>query len=130
MDPPASGGIHCQSGGTPPEPRSSGTTIAFIETLRPGRIEIAHTQYYGWALQNRASLMPTAVQLENALRIVAAAEERLKGTIRIDSVIPDYYAKFPKACMGGWGQRLILIDPAGKAMPCHAAGVIPGMSFE
>ena len=105
-------------------------TIAFIETLQPGRIEIAHTQYYGWALQNRSSLMPTAIQLENALRIVAAAEERLKGTIRIDSVIPDYYAKFPKACMGGWGQRLILIDPAGKAMPCHAAGVIPGMVFE
>jgi pyrroloquinoline quinone biosynthesis protein E len=105
-------------------------TIAFIETLHPGRIEIAHTQYYGWALQNRASLMPTAAQLETALRVVADAEERLKGTIRIDSVIPDYYAQFPKACMGGWGRRLILIDPAGKALPCHAAGVIPGMVFD
>src|SRR3954452_8623012 len=71
-------------------------TIAFIETLRPGRIEIAHTQYYGWALQNRASLLPTGSQLENALRVVAAAEERLRGKIRIDSVIPDYYAQFPK----------------------------------
>lgn len=105
-------------------------TLAFIETLHPGRIEIAHTQYYGWALQNRASLMPTAAQLESALRVVAAAEARLKGTIRIDSVIPDYYAKYPKACMGGWGRRLMLVDPAGKAMPCHAAGVIPGMAFE
>jgi PqqA peptide cyclase len=105
-------------------------TIAFIETLHPGRIEIAHTQYYGWALQNRAALMPTATQLQTALRVVAEAEERLKGTIRIDSVIPDYYAQFPKACMGGWGRRLILIDPAGKAMPCHAAGVIPGMVFD
>jgi len=105
-------------------------TLAFIEMLRPGRIEIAHTQYYGWALENRASLMPTAAQLQNALRVVAAAEERLKGTIRIDSVIPDYYAQFPKACMGGWGRRLILIDPAGKALPCHAAGVIPGMVFD
>jgi pyrroloquinoline quinone biosynthesis protein E len=105
-------------------------TIAFIETLRPGRIEIAHTQYYGWALQNRASLLPTAAQLENALRVVERAEARLKGAIRIDSVIPDYFAQFPKACMGGWGRRLVLIDPAGKAMPCHAAGVIPGMVFD
>ena len=104
-------------------------TLLFLEKLKPGRIEIAHTQYYGWALENRAALMPTASQLENALRVVAEAEARLKGTIRIDSVIPDYYAQFPKACMGGWGRRLMLIDPAGKAMPCHAAGVIPGMSF-
>jgi len=105
-------------------------TLVFLEKLKPGRIEIAHTQYYGWALENRAALMPTAAQLENALRVVAAAEARLKGKIRIDSVIPDYYAQFPKACMGGWGRRLMLIDPAGKAMPCHAAGVIPGMVFD
>jgi pyrroloquinoline quinone biosynthesis protein E len=61
---------------------------------------------------------------------VAGAEKRLAGRIRIDSVVPDYYAKYPKACMGGWGQRLMLIDPAGKALPCHAAGVIPGLEFE
>src|SRR6266581_5334185 len=105
-------------------------TIAFIEKLRPDRIEIAHTQYYGWALQNRVSLMPTPAQLGNALQVVAAAEARFKGKIRIDSVLPDYYAQFPKACMGGWGRRLMLIDPAGKALPCHAAGVIPGMVFD
>src|SRR5258706_9140516 len=104
-------------------------TLLFLEKLQPGRIEIAHTQYYGWALENRAALMPTATQLENALRVVAAAEPRWKGKIRIDSVVPDYYAQYPKACMGGWGRRLMLIDPAGKAMPCHAAGVIPGMVF-
>jgi pyrroloquinoline quinone biosynthesis protein E len=105
-------------------------TMAFIERLRPNRIEIAHTQYYGWALENRVSLMPTPAQLENALQVVAAAEARFKGKIRIDSVLPDYYAQFPKACMGGWGRRLMLIDPAGKALPCHAAGVIPGMVFD
>ena len=105
-------------------------TMAFIERLRPNRIEIAHTQYYGWALENRVSLMPTPAQLENALQVVAAAEARFKGKIRIDSVLPDYYAQFPKACMGGWGSRLMLIDPAGKALPCHAAGVIPGMVFD
>jgi pyrroloquinoline quinone biosynthesis protein E len=104
--------------------------IAFIEQLQPERMEIAHTQYYGWALANRAALMPTRAQVETAVDIVAAAEKRLAGRIRIDSVVPDYYAKYPKACMGGWGQRLMLIDPAGKALPCHAAGVIPGLEFE
>lgn len=105
-------------------------TLTFLETLRPDRIEIAHTQYYGWALKNRAALMPTAAQVANAVRIVAAADARLKGTIRIDSVVPDYYAQYPKACMGGWGRRIMLIDPAGRALPCHAAAVIPGLEFE
>src|ERR1700719_1683804 len=104
--------------------------IAFIEQLQPERMEIAHTQYYGWALANRAALMPTRAQLEKAVEVVAAAEKRLAGRIRIDSVVPDYYAKYPKACMGGWGRRLMLINPSGKVLPCHAAEVVPGFSFE
>ncbi len=104
--------------------------IAFIEQLSPERVEIAHAQYYGWALANRAALMPTYAQLEKAVAIVAEAEKRLAGKIRIDSVVPDYYAKYPKACMGGWGRRLILINPAGKVLPCHAAEVLPGLTFE
>jgi pyrroloquinoline quinone biosynthesis protein E len=104
--------------------------IAFIEELAPQRIEIAHTQYYGWALQNRAALLPTRPQLEKAVQAVEAAEKRLAGRIRVDSVVPDYYARFPKACMGGWGRRLMLINPAGKVLPCHAAEVIPGLAFE
>jgi pyrroloquinoline quinone biosynthesis protein E len=104
--------------------------IAFIEQLEPERVEIAHTQYYGWALANRAALLPTRAQLEKAVEIVAAAEKRLAGRMRIDSVVPDYYAKYPKACMGGWGRRLMLINPAGKVLPCHAAEVLPGFSFE
>ena len=104
--------------------------IELAEQLKPDRLEIAHAQYYGWALKNRDTLMPTREQLENCLRIVEAARERLSGRMRIDCVVPDYYARYPKACMGGWGRRLILIDPAGQALPCHAAGVIPGMSFD
>ena len=104
--------------------------IAFIERLNPERIEIAHTQYYGWALANRAALMPTRAQLEKAVKVVADAEKRLAGKIRVDSVVPDYYAQYPKACMGGWGQRLMLINPAGKVLPCHAAEVLPGFTFE
>jgi len=104
--------------------------IGFAEQLKPDRLEIAHAQYYGWALKNRDTLIPTREQLENCLRIVEAAQERLSGRMRIDCVVPDYYARYPKACMGGWGRRLMLIDPSGQALPCHAAGVIPGMSFD
>lgn len=104
--------------------------IAFIEQLHPERVEIAHTQYYGWALANRATLMPTRAQLDKAVAAIAAAEQRLAGKIRIDSVVPDYYAKYPKACMGGWGRKLMLINPEGKVLPCHAAEVLPGLSFE
>ena len=104
--------------------------IAFIEQLQPERVEVAHTQYYGWALANRAALMPTRMQLERAVAIISEAEKRLSGRIRIDSVVPDYYAKYPKACMGGWGRRLMLVNPSGKVLPCHAAEVLPGLSFE
>jgi pyrroloquinoline quinone biosynthesis protein E len=104
--------------------------ISFIEQLAPERMEIAHTQYYGWALQNRAALLPTRAQLDAATDAVAAAEKRLAGRIRVDFVVPDYYARFPKACMGGWGRRLMLINPAGKVLPCHAAEVIPELEFE
>jgi len=104
--------------------------ISFIEQLHPERMEIANTQYYGWALANRAALLPTRAQLDKAVVIIAEAEQRLAGRIRIDSVVPDYYAKYPKACMGGWGQRLMLINPSGRVLPCHAAEVLPGLSFE
>ncbi len=104
--------------------------IAALEALHPERMEIAHAQYYGWALQNRSALLPTRAQLDRAVAVVAAAEERLRGKVRIDMVVPDYHARFPKACMGGWGRQLLLTDPAGRALPCHAAGVIPGMFFD
>jgi PqqA peptide cyclase len=104
--------------------------IGFIEQLAPERMEIANTQYYGWALRNRAALIPTRAQIDQAIATVEAAEKRLAGRIRIDSVVPDYYARYPKACMGGWGRRLMLINPAGRALPCHAAEVIPGLAFE
>ena len=104
--------------------------ITFLEQLAPDRMEIAHTQYYGWALKNRPALLPTRAQLEKAVEVVAAAEKRMSGRIRLDSVVPDYYARYPKACMGGWGRQLMLINPAGKALPCHAAEVIPGLQFE
>jgi pyrroloquinoline quinone biosynthesis protein E len=104
--------------------------LSFAEQLSPDRVEIAHTQYYGWAFENRASLMPTPEQVDRAVEAVARAEERWRGRIRIDSVVPDYYARYPKACMGGWGRRVMLINPSGKVLPCHAAEILPGMVFD
>ena len=103
--------------------------IRFAEQLHAEKLEIANVQYYGWALQNRAELLPSREQLRASLPIVEQARARLAGSMRIDYVLPDYYAKYPKACMGGWGRSLMLIDPAGFAMPCHSARVIPGLEF-
>jgi len=98
--------------------------------LDADRLEVANVQYYGWALKNRAALMPTLRQLEDTTHLVEEARERLKGTLAIDYVIPDYYAERPKKCMGGWGRQFFNISPSGKILPCHAAETITGLKFE
>jgi PqqA peptide cyclase len=104
--------------------------VALTEELGPGCVEFANVQYYGWAFSNRERLLPTREQLNRSLEILKRAEERLRGRVRIVHVVPDYYAKFPKPCMGGWGRKAILVTPTGDALPCHAARVIPGLEFE
>jgi len=94
------------------------------------RAEIANVQYYGWALKNRAALMPSRAQLEEMTATVAAARARLEGVLVIDYVVPDYYARRPKSCMGGWGRRFLNISPSGKVLPCHAAESLEGMAFD
>jgi len=105
---------------------------AFIELaleLGARRLEVAHTQYYGWALANRAALMPPKAEVMDAIALVEAARPRLSGQLVIDMVVPDYYARYPKPCAGGWGRVAINISPSGKALPCHAAESIPGLEF-
>ena len=94
------------------------------------RAEIANVQYYGWALKNRAALMPSRDQLEEMTATVAVARKRLEGVLVIDYVVPDYYARRPKSCMGGWGRRFLNISPSGKVLPCHAAESLEGMAFD
>ena len=107
-----------------------GEMLALAESMRPGRVEFAHVQYYGWAFANRERLLPTREQLDRSLEILRDAEERLRGRVRVEYVVPDYYAKYPKACMGGWGRKVMLVTPGGDVLPCHAANVLPGMTFE
>lgn len=97
--------------------------------LGAGRVEIANVQYYGWALKNRDRLMPTREQVERAVATVEALRARHHGRIVIDAVVPDYYARLPKACVGGWGRRSLNVTPSGKVLPCHAAETIPGLVF-
>lgn len=104
--------------------------IALTEEIGPGRVEFAHVQYYGWAFSNRHGLLPSRAQLDRSLEILKRAQEQLQGQIRVEYVVPDYYAKYPKPCIGGWGRKVILVTPNGEALPCHAARVIPGLSFE
>lgn len=104
--------------------------LAIAESSCATRIEFANVQYYGWAFANRENLLPTRAQLDQSLVFIKRAQERLQGRIRIEYVVPDYYAKYPKPCMGGWGRKLMLITPSGNALPCHAAQIIPGLTFE
>ena len=97
--------------------------------LGADRLEVAHVQYYGWALANRAALLPSREQLDKATATVEAARARLAGRLVIDYVPPDYHAHRPKACMGGWGRRFLNITPSGKVLPCHAAETLPGLDF-
>ncbi|MCW1843255.1 pyrroloquinoline quinone biosynthesis protein PqqE [Prosthecomicrobium hirschii] len=106
-----------------------GDLVGLAVAMGAKRLEVAHTQYYGWAYANRAALMPAKPDVDRAIAIVEAARTRLEGTLVIDMVIPDYYAKYPKACSGGWGRRSINVAPSGKALPCHAAETIPHLEF-
>jgi pyrroloquinoline quinone biosynthesis protein E len=106
-----------------------GEMVELALGLGAKRVEIAHVQYYGWALENRAALMPTREQVERAAAVVEHLRARHLGRIVIDAVVPDYYARYPKPCMGGWGRRSLNVTPAGKVLPCHAAESIPGLEF-
>ena len=104
--------------------------VAMAERMGADRLEVANVQYYGWAIENRDKLLPTRRQLGACVAAVEAHQQRLLGRMRIDFVPPDYFARYPKACMGGWGRSLMVVDPAGWVLPCHAAGVIPDLRFE
>jgi PqqA peptide cyclase len=107
----------------------AGRMVEFAVELGARRVEIAHTQYYAWAYLNRQALMPSREQVEKAVTEVETLRKFYAGKIVIDHVAPDYYAKYPKACMGGWAKRTLNITPHGKVLPCHAAETIPGLEF-
>ena len=104
--------------------------VALAERLSADRLELANTQYLGWALVNRRALLPTRDQLEASRKIAAAARKRLLGKMEVLFVTPDYYTDYPKSCMDGWGRRFIVVSPDGLMLPCHAAHTLPGLKFD
>lgn len=103
--------------------------VALAERLGAERLELANTQYLGWALANRDALLPSRAALAEARAVADEAHARLRGRIEILFVRPDYYADRPRACMDGWARRYIVVTPTGTALPCHQAGSITGLSF-
>ena len=97
--------------------------------LEADYVELANTQYYGWGYVNRAQLMPSRAQIEHAEQVAHEYQEKLRGKMKIYYVVPDYFEGRPKACMNGWGTIFLTIAPDGTALPCHAAGQLPGLSF-
>jgi pyrroloquinoline quinone biosynthesis protein E len=104
--------------------------VALAESLNADRLELANTQYHGWALKNRDQLLPTRVQLERAREAATAAKPRLHGIMELAFGPPDFAAEWPPACLEGWGRRFINITPNGLMLPCHAAHTISGLKFE
>jgi pyrroloquinoline quinone biosynthesis protein E len=102
-----------------------GRILDLAAELGADRIELANTQYYGWAQRNREALLPSRAQLERAEAVVRGARERLRGQMEMIYVIPDYYSKYPKPCMGGWGRRQLTVVPNGNVLPCPTAHTLP-----
>jgi PqqA peptide cyclase len=104
--------------------------IRLAEDLGAERLELANTQYYGWAFRNRAALLPTRDQIAQAVAVTAKAKERLSARMEILFVTPDYYSDRPKPCMNGWGRRFLTVNPVGDVLPCPTASEIQGLRFD
>ena len=93
------------------------------------RLELANTQYYGWAVPNQEALMPSREQLLRAEDAVQRFRERVGPRVDVLWVLPDFYEDLPKPCMGGWGRTAMVIAPNGDVLPCQAAATLPGLEF-
>jgi len=106
-----------------------GEILEMAERIGAQYVELANTQYYGWAWLNRQQLLPSRAQLERAEAVTQRFRERVAGRIQVYFVVPDYFERRPKACMGGLGSVFLGIAPDGTAMPCHAARMLPDLEL-
>jgi PqqA peptide cyclase len=103
--------------------------LEMAESMDAEYVELANTQYYGWAYVNRDQLLPTRDQLKRAEEVTNRFRERVGNKMRIFFVVPDYYEERPKACMNGWGALFLTVTADGLALPCHEARMLPGLAF-
>ena len=106
-----------------------GAILEMAERMGAEFVELANTQYYGWAWLNRAQLMPSRGQLARAEETTQRFREKVGSKMKIFFVVPDYFETRPKACMNGLGSIFLTIAPDGIALPCQAARMLPGLSF-
>jgi len=92
-------------------------------------VELANTQYYGWAWLNRAQLMPSREQVRRAEEVTNGFRKRVGDRMKVYFVVPDYFERRPKACMNGLGSVFLTVAPDGIALPCHAARMLPGLTL-
>ncbi|CAQ71287.1 pyrroloquinoline quinone biosynthesis protein PqqE [Cupriavidus taiwanensis] len=104
-----------------------GTIIELALQLGAEYLELANTQYYGWAWENRLALMPTREQLIEAEAVVRQYRARIGRQCQLLFVVPDYFEERPKKCMNGWGTTFLGVAPDGTALPCHAARMLPDL---
>lgn len=103
--------------------------ISMADELGAEYLELANSQYYSWAFENRDHLLPSTEQLIRAEAITNEWKEKLEGRMRIFFVVPDYHENRPKKCMNGWGNVFLTVTPDGVALPCHTARMLPGLDF-
>jgi pyrroloquinoline quinone biosynthesis protein E len=106
-----------------------GEILAMAERMNADYVELANTQYYGWAWHNRDRLLPSRAQVERAEQVTGEFRARVGERMRVYFVVPDYFEKRPKPCMNGLGSLFLTVTPDGTALPCHAARMLPGMDF-
>jgi pyrroloquinoline quinone biosynthesis protein E len=106
-----------------------GQILELAVELEAEYVELANTQYYGWAYLNRDLLLPSREQLERAEEVTNRFRERVGNRMKIYFVVPDYYENRPKACMNGWGSVFLNLTADGLALPCHEARMLPGLEF-
>jgi pyrroloquinoline quinone biosynthesis protein E len=103
--------------------------IELAIALEADYLELATTQYYGWANHNKEQLLPTREQIVSAEKVAHEYQEKMKGKMRIFYVVPDYFEDRPKPCMNGWGNIFLTVTPDGTALPCQSARIIPGLTL-
>jgi pyrroloquinoline quinone biosynthesis protein E len=103
--------------------------LNMAERMGADYVELANTQYYGWAWRNRDALLPTRAQLQRAEEVTARFRERVGSRMRVFFVVPDYFETRPKPCMSGLGRVFLGIAPDGVALPCQAARMLPGLAL-
>lgn len=105
-----------------------GEMIDLADELGADRIELANTQFHGWAMANRSRLMPTPDQLETTRNTVERKRSQ-HDDLEVVWVVPDYHSDYPKPCQGGWGKSFLSVTPGGTVLPCHGAARIDGLDF-